>query len=654
MQAKVFCITLWAVTTLALASMVVSLWVQNKSLKYKLNTLVAPQFDLNRSKNVAVDSNNIINLPSNERQKMNVFYKKNDSVAYDSVVEGTSIDHSDFKSFYNDDSSTSSENTKRILSENEGEGNKKYRRRNLHSKRPYYYNNHYHHHHHYNGNNYYNQNSNNNNKESIDEDESESFDSSTDDGLDLLENFILRFDSELVGLDDETSKLLSLILDLDETVAIVEKDEEVNDRYPLFSSNNSRRAEENGVVTGNNPLEIQLNIALVTLAEQRGLLSSSNIRISAVNTLLRTSASDLLSEVQGLQLLVKDLSGIIDVFSKENAELSTSLVNLKEQNRILNKNNVQYAASNSELSKMIDELRVRVDDFNTENKFFTERNRELKKIAVDLQNETNRLGVEVTDLTRQRESLESTMGDLSNENKILSESNLNLKKSVGGLQIEVSRLTNTTSRLETVNDELKTVAGFLDETADNLDNSYETVASFLSEQIVAYRISIVDKLEISYMSRLLNWDCGYRDFFGDNDFVSDFDTVVPEDLFEEVTEYVGARVLDDMCLDLSDFRAYLYDLYGIRDNNITNSDQTYTGLKIKMNTIQLVSAVQTYSMTAMDYYFPDKYDSEIYGESTSLTEEDWAIARYDCQNLAKSKKFSKELSPNGNQPIGSD
>lgn len=666
----------WAAITMGLASMVVFLWVQNNSLKYQMDTLAVQVESYDSGKQNVDNSNSIINLINSGHKKRSVFPQRGNFAKYGSIMERTTTNDVSYTEplHINDSSSTST--TTRMLkgkggtkktnqnyyrSQNNGKGKGKGKG---------------------NGKNYYRFDYDYDYGYDYSEsDKSGSFDSRNDESSSLRESmqiqsgkmkaFVRSLDSELIGLSDETSTLMSLVIDLDNTVLFVGTDEEGVDRSSLpgnDNGDNNRALEQKSIIkqqaqdiaitdavvarrtnTVENmndnvkdlsdfdivePIawEMQLNHTLVALTEQRELLSSGNARISNVNMLLQTSTSDLIFEVQRLRLLEAELSDNVNNFKDENAELSASVVDLNEQNQIMNESNKQYAASNSELSKMVRNLKDSVDDLSSENLFFTEHNRELKIVTIDLKNETDRLVIEVNDLTRQREQIQSTVGDLSIENSKLSASNINLADRISDLQNEVNQLSNATSRLETANDELKTVVGFLDETADNLDASYEATTLFLSQQIVVYRAAVIGDIKNTYYFRLTNWDCGYRDFFGDPlEFGADFDIPIPDQILKEnVLDYIGARVLDDMCLEMSDFSAYLFGNADIAE--VMNT-------KTKMTTNQLMEAVHSYVEVAMDYYFPYNIGNKGTQERAGLTDEDWAAAAYDCQNLADGKKF---------------
>jgi len=656
MQAKMFYKIIWAATTIGLASMVFSLWAQNNLLKCQMDTLAVQVENLKTFDN----SNSIINLVPSDHTKRSVFPPRSTFTTYNSMMEKITTNDGSYTQPIHSDDSSSTIRTRRMLKGKRGtdKKNQNYYRALKHGKSK--------------GKGKGGKSSRNDYDYDYDYDYGES---STDSGdkMSLLRKslqmkmgkFVRSLDSELIGLGNETSKLMSLVTDLDQTVLFVEIDEEGVDQSSLSGDDNgnSNRALvhksilkqqtqdvtiTNTVVTRHNnendrnlsdvdvaePIawETQLDHTLVALTEQRELLSSGNTRISIVNMLLQASTSALIVEVQRLRSLEAGLSENVNTFKEENAELSASVVNFQEQNQILNESNKQYVASNLELSNMVGNLKDSVDDLNSENRFFTERNRELKKTAIDLNNETDRLADEVDDLTSQRERLQSTVGGVSIENSKLSASNIELADNVSDLQNEVNRLSDTASRLETSNDELKTVAGFLDETADNLDTSYEAMTSFLSQQIVVNRAAVIADIKNTYYFRLTNWDCGYRDFFGEPlEFGADFDLPIPDQILKEnVLDYVGARVLDDMCLEMSDFSAYLFGNADV--DQVMNT-------KTKITTNQLMEAVHSYVEAAMDYYFPYSIGNEVTQERAGLTDEDWATAAYDCQNLADDKHF---------------
>jgi len=172
--------------------------------------------------------------------------------------------------------------------------------------------------------------------------------------------------------------------------------------------------------------------------------------------------------------------------------------------------------------------------------------------------------------------------------------------------------------LENSNRELTNIASFLDETADNIGDSLDSVVDFLDEQISVYRFTLLGLIENTYRTRSTNWDCSYNTWFSTLPFGSDHTIAIPEDEYDAVFEYVGLRVLDDLCLSTEDFTYYTSELF-----------TEY------LTTNRLISAVQSYTEDALNYYFPDEIDS-----GWGLTTEEWVAANYDCDNLNTNQRYS--------------
>ena len=75
------------------------------------------------------------------------------------------------------------------------------------------------------------------------------------------------------------------------------------------------------------------------------------------------------------------------------------------------------------------------------------------------------------------------------------------------------------------------------------------------------------------------------------------------------------RVLSELCLDAADFDIFL--------------ESTYSS---SLTVNQLYQGVALYTDKAMQYYFPGPRES-------GLTQEEWATAGYDCENLMTRFKF---------------
>ena len=173
-------------------------------------------------------------------------------------------------------------------------------------------------------------------------------------------------------------------------------------------------------------------------------------------------------------------------------------------------------------------------------------------------------------------------------------------------------------RLEELNADLVTITKFLNTTAGALDDSLERVTEFLADQIVANQVLVLESLENTYLQRTGSWDCDYRDMYREFAFGRNFNEPIQD--LGLVLPYVEDRVLNELCLDLSDFETYLMATFP--PDEVTS--------------YRLQRAVLVYTSEALDYYFPEK-------DEFGLTPEDWADASFDCHNLPVDQAFTWDL-----------
>jgi hypothetical protein len=186
---------------------------------------------------------------------------------------------------------------------------------------------------------------------------------------------------------------------------------------------------------------------------------------------------------------------------------------------------------------------------------------------------------------------------------------------IAALRATLTGFLDENDRLAGLNDDLSTVVTFLNGTSTDLQASLAQVTSFLADQINANSVIVMRSLENNYLQRIANWDCDYRDVFRGKDFGSNFDNPIPLGDLPQVVNYVNARVLNEICLDQSDFAQYLQEAFP-------------TGV----TSFNLLSAVTIYTREALDFYFPEA------GER-GLSKQQWAAAGYRCSNLTTTFDF---------------
>jgi hypothetical protein len=241
----------------------------------------------------------------------------------------------------------------------------------------------------------------------------------------------------------------------------------------------------------------------------------------------------------------------------------------------------------------------------------------LNATAQHLDEQVDLLEGEVDELAVQNSRLEDLVGDLRNETDRLEAINDELESNVDDLTAEVDSFANKTAELEGINQGLETIASFLNETAGDLDDTYEALTQFLAQQINAYHSIASETLHNVYIQRVAMWDCAYRDHFGDDAFGSDENAEIPDEDFDAVMDYIDDKVLKELCLAKNDFAHYIWNVFP--DPKFTSN--------------HFISGINSYTTLAFDYYFPDS------GEEGGLTDEEWALAGFACERLPNDKKF---------------
>ena len=327
----------------------------------------------------------------------------------------------------------------------------------------------------------------------------------------------------------------------------------------------------------------------------------------------------LQTEIDRLEDSNEELTDLLVEYQSINSNLNLSIEELKLQNQNLKDSNDAYAETNTGLNATLTELKDQNEFLAEQVEIYKELNGNTNTTAGRLQDQIDRLMEQVDELNGENDRLEGLVNSLSNETTHLSELNDLLQSNVDRLEEKVYELQDENDRLEVSITDLQSISSFLDETADNLGDAYDEVVAFLAEQISTNRVLVMETLENTYHQRVANWDCALRDHFVLEDFANDGSIPIPEDRFEAVMAYVEERVLSDLCLGNEDFEQYM--------------GQRYEGQDITTN--RLVTSVQRYTWSALDYYFPE-------GDNEGLTPEDWAAVEYDCGNLPIDKKFEMD------------
>jgi len=412
-----------------------------------------------------------------------------------------------------------------------------------------------------------------------------------------------------------------------------------------------------GVVQQNNGLIGQMNASLTELKNQKKIVSASNGHMMELNLVLHDSilelihlnrnltdqnyarqsnVDDLSSEIERLQnernllrreieVLNGNVSGLFDSLNEHeslNNDLEASILELNRQNQILYDSNGRYSQLNAQLNESVSDLQAQNEFLAEQNEVFAGLNTDLNVTAGILTDEVSRLEESAHDLEVQNNRLNTLVVSLNDKIDSLSYLNERLDETTTELNSEVDRLSDENTRLEVLTTELSSIVSFLNETTVDADESFDAVTSFLSEQITAYRSVVLETLHNTYIQRVANWDCSFRDVFSDQGFIRNGAVPIPESVYMEVIDYIDDRILSNLCLGIVDFTNYLEFRYNERPATMNH----------------LISGVEGYTTAALNHYFPDDEEAD------GLTAENWAAAGYECDNLIQNQRFSFEIS----------
>lgn len=325
----------------------------------------------------------------------------------------------------------------------------------------------------------------------------------------------------------------------------------------------------------------------------------------------------LTSQIEELEAQVQLLSGQIDRLKAENDryenlnnQLNQTVLEFQELNEDLNATvtDLQFIADNLNQTQL--ELLAQVDELTKENQNYARLNNELNTTATRLGQEVDFFETAIAKLVLENVALSNVtaaLEEMANELGTLTEAE---NQTLTEMFSVLNGLRSENERLESLNTNLSAIVSFLNETSLGLDNTLQQVTGFLASQINANQALLTQTLENTYLQRVQNWDCAYRDNFREQGFGANFSQVITN--LSGVVDFVDERVLSELCLDKSDFQQYLLQEY---PDGVTS--------------FRLLRGVSTYTTVALDYYFPEA------GE-TGIAPEEWADAAYDCQNLPSS------------------
>jgi len=226
------------------------------------------------------------------------------------------------------------------------------------------------------------------------------------------------------------------------------------------------------------------------------------------------------------------------------------------------------------------------------------------------------LNKQVDRLAGEVDRLEDEVDRLETQNDIYADLNNKLNATSKQLNASVTELSVQVDELEEINQDLYSVAGFLNETAGEIDQSFEAITKHLAESIEANKVLVLANTESAMKDIVASWNCQYENLFIQYEWGEDFSLPIPASGWDDVKNHMREDVLEELCLDEDDFLQYLADEHSV------------------WNSANLLSALNLYTNMAIDWYYPEE------GEP-GLTYEDWSAASFECASL--STKFTLSL-----------
>jgi predicted RNase H-like nuclease (RuvC/YqgF family) len=336
---------------------------------------------------------------------------------------------------------------------------------------------------------------------------------------------------------------------------------------------------------------------------------------------LQDTVKELETQVDKLESAVTVLEGQVDRYEAENAKLEENLEEFEEQNKQLQLSNALYSKLTTRLNTTVEQLEEQNEILVASNDEYSRLNDELNNTAMILSNEVDTLEAAIDDIGETALEAARINDEFLDEAEVLEGLNGTLTEQVDTINGVIIDMNGEISRLEDLVDELRTILAFLDDAAEDIGESYEEIAAFLADQIETNQKFLIETLQNTYQQTASNWVCSFQSFFSGDAFINNPDSPIGAAAYTDVIEYVEDNVLVPLCLDRTDFEAFL-----AADNDLADPP-------VDVTVNQLISSVSEYTTAALNYYFPDE------GE-TGLTDEDWEAAGYQCSGLPDESKFT--------------
>jgi len=375
-------------------------------------------------------------------------------------------------------------------------------------------------------------------------------------------------------------------------------------------------------------IDARLNSSLIAMQNRNSDLNASNVECFRSNVELERININMKAQVDSLEASVVEMNETIqsytiltDRMTEEKDRLERSKDILSERVGEMNASNAQFAMQVTRLNESLAEARIFGEDMKKLNDHYADQNAVLNRTVLDLTTEVGELEVLASGLNATAQEFVRQNGILSVNVDRLENINGNLTLTVSDLNGTVDDLRLQNARLSELNNDLRKIVSFLNEVANGVEESYDSISAYLAGQISQSRGLLIEILANTYRQMTYYWICSANSRFWGRTFMSNPDSPLGSDTYLEIVEYINDILFTDLCFDLSDFERFVIAA--------TGAGQYPSGITWS----ELKSFVADYIMEGVNYYFPSL------GQSNGLMEEDWADAGYVCEGLTADKQY---------------
>ena len=363
--------------------------------------------------------------------------------------------------------------------------------------------------------------------------------------------------------------------------------------------------------------------------------------LQSVEDELRAQVANLTSQVNLLEMEVDNLTTQVDLFTNEVDRLEENVDRYDVLNTYLKGNITELSIINHELNESVqsysilnDELNTTVKEYESQNDVLIDELDRFEQLNANLSFTIDRLENEKDDLQQINENITSQVNQMDVLNQKLTvevqrmeKINNNLTVSNNRLSDSISDLTNQTTIMKNEIDTLTSIVLFLNNTAENINQTFGDTITFLDTMIVKFQETVLTDTERYWETLMFNWRCDLDSAFRSENFTLNASIPIGNQSYHEVMEYLDERIFQKMCIDLNDMKQYILEYAGNQDLNESNITVGW-----------LSSGIAFYYLEMEEHYFSFfEEDTGIFPGPLSMNE--WEAAKYDCSNLPNHRIF---------------